>query len=42
MNEKMVGRKLKDLPPLTQADHARLAALSARPDSEIDLSDIPE
>ena len=42
MSEKMVSMKLKDLPPLTQADHELLAALAARPDSEIDLSDIPE
>jgi uncharacterized protein (DUF4415 family) len=42
MSEKMVSMKLKDLPALTQADHERLAALAARPDSEIDLSDIPE
>jgi hypothetical protein len=38
----MVSMKLKDLPPLTEADHVRIAALAARPDSEIDLSDIPE
>lgn len=38
----MVSIKLKDLPPLTRADHKRLAVLAARPDSEIDLSDIPE
>jgi uncharacterized protein (DUF4415 family) len=31
-----------DLPSLTQADLDQLAALAARPDSEIDLSDIPE
>ncbi|WP_085338370.1 BrnA antitoxin family protein [Aquidulcibacter paucihalophilus] len=42
MNEKMVSMKLKDLPPLTETDHERLAALAARPDSEIDQSDIPE
>jgi len=30
------------LPPLTEADHARLKAIAARPDSEIDTSDIPE
>jgi uncharacterized protein (DUF4415 family) len=38
----MVRLKLDDLPPLTQADQDRLAALAARPDDEIDLSDIPE
>jgi uncharacterized protein (DUF4415 family) len=42
MNEKMVEVKLKDLPPLSKVDQERLAALAARPDSEIDLSDIPE
>ena len=42
MSEKMVSTKLKDLPPLTEADRERLAVLAARPDSEIDLSDMPE
>jgi uncharacterized protein (DUF4415 family) len=42
MSLKMVSYKLGDLPPRTDADRARLAALAARPDSEIDLSDIPE
>lgn len=42
MNEKIVSKKLKDLPPLTEADRERLATLVARPDSEIDLSDMPE
>jgi uncharacterized protein (DUF4415 family) len=42
MNEKIVSKKLKDLPPLTEADRERLAMLVARPDSEIDLSDMPE
>ena len=42
MNEKMVSRTLKDLPPLTDADRERLAVLAARPDSEIDLGDMPE
>lgn len=32
---------LADLPPLTEAQKAELAALAARPDSEIDYSDIP-
>jgi uncharacterized protein (DUF4415 family) len=31
-----------NLPPLTKAQHAELAALAAMPDSEIDFSDIPE
>jgi uncharacterized protein (DUF4415 family) len=42
MREKMVEVRLKDLPPLTKADQEQLTALAARPDSEIDLSDIPE
>jgi uncharacterized protein (DUF4415 family) len=33
---------LKTLPRLSKADRARLKALAARPDSEIDTSDIPE
>ena len=33
---------LENLPPLTEAQKANLAALAARPESEIDLSDIPE
>lgn len=32
---------LDNLPPLTAAQQAELAALAARPDSEIDFSDIP-
>jgi uncharacterized protein (DUF4415 family) len=42
MKEKIVNVKLADLPPLTAADHDRLAKLAARPESDIDLSDIPE
>jgi uncharacterized protein (DUF4415 family) len=42
MSVKMVSYKLGELPPRTDADRTRLAALAARPDSEIDLSDIPE
>jgi len=38
----MVSMKLRDLPPLTHANHELLAALAARRDSEINLSDIPE
>lgn len=40
----MVGSNttLKDLPPLTKADEDRLAALAARPDSDINLGDLPE
>jgi len=33
---------LAELPPLTPAQKAELAALSERPDSEIDTSDVPE
>lgn len=42
MKTKMVSYTLDTLPPRTEADHARLKALAARPDSEIDFSDIPE
>jgi uncharacterized protein (DUF4415 family) len=42
MKEKIVSMKLADLPPLTAADQNRLAKLAARPESEIDLSDMPE
>ena len=41
MNKKMVRYTLETLPPLTDAQRANLRALSARPDSEIDTSDIP-
>ncbi len=34
--------KLKDLAPLTKTDEERLAALAARPDSAIDLGELPE
>ncbi len=33
---------LNNLPPLTESQKAELEALAALPDSEIDLSDIPE
>lgn len=39
---KMVSYTLEKLPALTKAQRARLKALAARPDSEIDTSDIPE
>jgi uncharacterized protein (DUF4415 family) len=42
MKPKMVSYRLEDLPPLTEEDIAKLQALADRPDSEIDLSDIPE
>lgn len=41
MKQKMVRYTLETLPPLTGAQRANLKALSARPDSEIDASDIP-
>jgi hypothetical protein len=42
MKTKMVGHKLKSLPTLTKAQRTRVKALAARPDSEVDTSDIPE
>lgn len=46
MNETTTIKLRLDLgkppPPLTDEQKARLAALEAMPDSEIDLSDIPE
>jgi uncharacterized protein (DUF4415 family) len=42
MKTKTVSYTLETLPPLTEAQRANLRALAARPDSEIDLSDIPE
>jgi len=39
---KIVRYTRETLPPLTDEDIARLKALAARPDSEIDTSDIPE
>ncbi len=42
MRTKMVSYTLETLPGLTEADIASLKALAARPDSEIDFSDIPE
>ncbi len=43
MNKKFVRHDvdLANLPPLTETQKAELAALAARPDSEIDYSDIP-
>ncbi len=38
----MVSYTLETLPPLTEAQRVNLRALAARPDSEIDFSDIPE
>jgi len=37
----MVRYKQNELPPLTEKRKAELRALAERPDSEIDLSDIP-
>ena len=42
MQPRMVSYTLETLPKLTEEDIASLKALAARPDSEIDLSDIPE
>jgi uncharacterized protein (DUF4415 family) len=41
MKKKMVRYTLETLPPLTSAQRANLKELSARPDHEIDTSDIP-
>jgi uncharacterized protein (DUF4415 family) len=42
MKTKIVSYTPETLPPLTDAQIAHLKALAARPDSEIDTSDIPE
>ena len=42
MKTKMVSYTLNTLPPISDARLAEMKALAARPDSEIDLSDIPE
>jgi uncharacterized protein (DUF4415 family) len=42
MKPKMVICTWATLPPRTAADRARIKALAARPDTEIDCSDIPE
>jgi uncharacterized protein (DUF4415 family) len=42
MPTKMVSYTLETLPKLSAEEIASLKALAARPDSEIDLSDIPE
>ena len=41
MRTKTVSHTLDTLPPLTEAQKANLKALAARPESEIDYSDIP-
>ena len=42
MSTKIVSYTLDTLPPMTEERLAKLEALAARPDSEIDFSDIPE
>lgn len=42
MSSKPVNYTLDMLPPLTAAQQARLAALNAQSDDDIDLSEIPE
>jgi uncharacterized protein (DUF4415 family) len=42
MKTKIVSYELDSLPVLTKKRRAKLKALAARPDSEIDTSDIPE
>ena len=41
MRTKAVSYTLDTLPPLTEAQKGHLKALAARPESEIDYSDIP-
>jgi hypothetical protein len=38
----MVSYTMETLPELTESDRARLKALVAKPDSEINTSEIPE
>jgi uncharacterized protein (DUF4415 family) len=40
--KRMVSYTMETLPALTEADRERLRALAAKPDSEIDTSEIPE
>ena len=42
MATKMVSYRREDIPPISEARLGQMAELYARPDSEIDLSDIPE
>lgn len=42
MKTKVISYAIETLPPLTEAQRANLKALAARPDSEIDTSDLPE
>lgn len=41
MKTKTISYTLDTLPPLSEAQEANLKALAARPESEIDFSDIP-
>jgi uncharacterized protein (DUF4415 family) len=41
MSKKLVSYNRDELPPLTAADKVQLKRLAARPESEIDYSDIP-
>ena len=41
MKPKMTSCTLNILPPLTEAQEANLKALAARPESDIDYTDIP-
>ena len=41
MSKKLVRYNQDELPPLTATDKSRLKKLAARPQSEIDYSDIP-
>ena len=42
MSTKIVSYTLETLPPLSEARRQELRAVGARPDCEIDFSDIPE
>jgi uncharacterized protein (DUF4415 family) len=42
MKTKTVSYTMESLPALTKGQRAKLKALAARPDSQIDTSDIPE
>ncbi len=42
MKSRLVSYTAETLPPLSAASRRRLKRLAARPDSEIDFSDIPE
>jgi len=42
MKKKIVSYTMETLPPLTEEGRAQLRRLAARPDSEIDTTEIPE